>query len=133
MNKQDAAFAAKMCDLSEKGVDFQVFARKVLKEFLGESPSEVLFIFLGAKAARRPDLFPDRLRRIFGEGAHALMRELMERADAYEPAPKAEKPLHEVLAYQIRGEGHSQGVSATYLHDHRMRDEWDDMIRNRAK
>jgi len=133
MDQSDVSFANKMCDLAESGLDFTSFTKTALSDFLGESPSEVLFVCVGKAAIRRPDMFAKSLRRIFGEGAGPILRELEERADEHiRNKSTSEVPLLEELAAQIRGSGaaHQVGVP-TYLHDHRLRDSWDELLEKR--
>jgi len=95
---------------------------------MGESPTQVLEVLMGAKAYSNPSNFAQELSRFFPTGSVVTCVIIEKRAAGKVPDAKEipEVARFEAYASKMRTfEAESQGPKLSVLHDHRAEDELD--------
>ncbi len=135
MEKYEEEFLVRIHQLMAAGLDFEATVREALLETVGETPSGVLLNWLSAGSLQNPGSFVKDISRFFGQGAVSILNSIVVVAESLviqPPVQQAENPMSSLVVSIIASaEGSSQEESipakkAVYLHDHRIRDEWDE-------
>ncbi len=131
----EEAFVWKMEELSKKNVDFGEVASETLREVLGDTPSQVLYMMLGGAAMKRPPLFARGLSRIFGEGAVAIFNAIAMHADGdgHGRNGESQPSRYESIVQKLGTPSSKENRKASYLHDHRLKEDWDDILERRKR
>jgi hypothetical protein len=128
-------FINRMDELVQAGLDFKSVAQETLRGVLGEGPSEVLIGFVGVAALKDARTFVTRLARVFSDGMAVICGLIIENGEASlaSPVESSQISTFESLMREMKpksaGEHESKG---NYLHDHRKKDELDELVGHRT-
>ena len=125
------SFIARMRNLQERGVDFELLTREALKDKLGEGFSNIILMSIGKTAREDPASFASSVTKLFGQGAVGILEPIVARADrgVLPTSEASQSALLEAYILAHPSKGGSAPVSQTRpLHEHRVRDEHGNLI-----
>jgi hypothetical protein len=124
-------FVARIRLLMKSGLNFELVARETLHDLFGESPSAVLVSFLGKPGMSDPQLFVEKLGKMFQRTDLPVFELVLKRAEAsLDSRQIQEATTYERVMTDLRSakpeSDESEDKNASYLHDHRKKDQVDE-------
>jgi|SRR5450759_623362 hypothetical protein len=126
MNPSEESFVRGIKERVHTRAYFRLAVKEGLYRFMGETPAEVLFLSIGDAALDNPALFVKELSRMFGKGSVPICNAVLKVAEQPSWLAQRETQAAEIMsamsAHDPSSTAESQDRRTTFLHDHRIRD-----------